>query len=112
MQRNAFECGHKGFGKYCHFCKDIKAGRPVGKKAPRPASAGGRPAEPQEPRYWQRARCPHCNGNRVKKNDLNVLSALDAFEYTCMDFNCGKSFNSDQVKEFDKIEVKGPPPRR
>jgi len=26
-KRKTFECGHRGFGKYCHLCRDIELGR-------------------------------------------------------------------------------------
>lgn len=112
-QRNNFECRHKGFGKYCHFCKDLQAGKKVGIKIPKKGEkVDAATGKPEEPRYWNRAKCPFCGSSRVKKNDLNVLSALDAKEYTCGDFNCGKQFDSDQVKEYDKVEVKPRAPRQ
>lgn len=108
-QRNRWECGHQGLGKYCHFCKDKQAGRPVGIKKKRAARAGtGSGGAPEgRVRIWKRARCPFCKGSRVKKNDLNVMSALDAKEFTCKEFKCGKEFNEDQVKAWDEIQVPG-----
>ena len=41
----------------------------------------------------------------MKKNHLNVMSALDAKEYSCKDFKCGKEFNEDKVKAWDEIEI-------
>lgn len=25
-RKHTFECGHKGFGKYCHLCKQLETG--------------------------------------------------------------------------------------
>ena len=35
VQTNKFECGHKGLGKYCHRCKDEKAGKLTPRKRAR-----------------------------------------------------------------------------
>lgn len=108
-QRQHWECGHSGFGKFCHFCRDKQAGKPVGIKKARKGKAGGnRPGEtPAKPKTWKRARCPFCNGTRVKRNDFNVMSAVDAKEYSCKEFACGKEFNEEQVKTWDEVEVSG-----
>ena len=121
-QKNKWECGHHGFGKYCHFCKDVAAGRVVVKRkavatsgtAEEAAAAG---LEPMKPKTWKRAKCPYCGGSRVKKNEINVFSDLNAKEFTCTSWECGKSFNSEQVKEYEEVEVKerkrvGGDPRR
>lgn len=103
-QKHVFECcGRKGFGKFCHFCKDVARGKPVGRKK---QAAGARGGTGGEPKYWERAKCPFCGGTRVKKNEINVFSALDAMEFTCMSDTCGKQFNSEHVKEYEKVEVK------
>ena len=107
-----FECRHDGFGKYCHFCKDVAAGKKVGIKIPKKGEKVTASGKPEEPKYWNRAKCPFCNSSRVKKNEMNAFSALDAKEYTCGDFKCGKQFDSDQVKEYDKVEVKPRGPRQ
>ncbi len=112
QRQNFSECRHKGFGKYCHFCKDLNAGKKVGVKIPKKGEkVDAATGKPEEPRYWQRAKCPFCNSSRVKKNELNALSALDAKEYRCADFDCGKEFDSGQVKEYDQVEVKPRGPR-
>lgn len=105
-QKQQFKCGHRGFGRYCHFCRDREAGKPVGIKKRR--SGSGRSGDESVPvRKWKRARCPYCNGTRVKKNDLNVMSAFDAKEFTCKERNCGKKFNEEDVRQWDEIEVPG-----
>ncbi len=82
-----------------------------------PSAAGKQPsAQPigaaEAPKkYWQRAKCPYCGGNRVKKNDMNVFSDNNAKEYRCTSFECGKQFNSEQVKEYEDVEVKERGPR-
>lgn len=109
MQANKFPCNHKGLGKYCHFCKDLAAGRPVGqkkKKVDASAEGGDAAAADLPPKTWKRAKCPYCGGNRVKKNELNVFSDANAYEYRCTSYNCGKQFNSDQVKEYEEVEAK------
>ncbi len=100
-----FECGHKGLGKYCHFCKDIKAGRVAPKKMVTDEVTGQKVAAEAQKKYWQRAKCPFCGGSRVKKNDINAFSAADIKEYRCTSFECGKQFNSEQVKEYEQVEV-------
>lgn len=119
-QKQKWECGHRGFGKYCHFCKDVKAGRVQARKRTAEAVAAGAPAapgEPSKPKTWKRAKCPYCGGSRVKKNEINAFSAHDAKEFTCASWECGKSFNSEQVKEYEEVEVRerkivGGDPRR
>lgn len=101
--KKRFECEHYGFGKYCHACKDAKAGKGTPKKAKK-AEAEAAAAAPK--RYWSRPKCPFCNGSWVKHNELNVMSALDAKEFTCTSYSCGKSFDIDRVKEFEQVEVK------
>lgn len=111
-QRNQFpECGHKGFGKFCHTCRNEKLGRNMKPRVKASAGGGAAGGKTEEKRYRQKAKCPYCGSSRVRKNDLNVMSALDAYEYTCHEFTCGKSFNSDQVKEYDQVEVKPRRPR-
>lgn len=106
IQTNKFECGHHGLGKYCHRCRDEKAGKPVGVKMKK-AEDGSQVAVIEQPKkYWNRAKCPFCGGSRVKKNDINVMSDIKAFEYLCTSYECGKSFNSEQVKEYEKVEVR------
>jgi len=106
-QRNKFECTHVAFGKYCHRCKDEAAGRIKPKKivTQDDGSKVEQSATEAPKKYWQRAKCPYCGGSRVKKNDINAFSANDAKEYRCTSFECGKEFNSDQVKEYEKIEA-------
>lgn len=106
VHKKKFECGHKGLGKYCHRCEDVKAGRIVGGKMKK-AEDGSQVAVVEKPKeYWNRAKCPFCGGSRVKKNDINAFSDLKAFEYTCTSFECGKSFDSDQVKEYEQVEAR------
>ncbi len=107
-QMQKFQCTHKGFGKYCHFCKDVAAGKPVGRKTKKDANTGEQVevAAPAVPKTWKRAKCPYCGGNRVKKNEINAFSANDAKEYRCTSFECKKQFNSDQVKEYEEVEAK------
>ncbi len=107
QQVQTWECGHSGFGKHCHFCKDKQAGKPVGIKKARKGGRPGETGEAAKPRVWKRARCPFCNGTRVKRNDFNVMTALDAKEYSCKAFGCGKEFNENQVKMWDEIQVAG-----
>lgn len=110
-QKNVFDCNHVGFGKYCHRCKDEKAGRIKPRKAGSEAAPGTTTAGPAAPkRTWKRAKCPFCGGSRVKKNELNVFSPIDAKEYRCTSYECGKEFNSDQVKEYEEVEVRERPP--
>ncbi|MBI4564454.1 MAG: hypothetical protein HY716_07170 [Planctomycetes bacterium] len=106
MQLQKFPCNHRGFGKYCHFCKDVAAGKPVGRKTVKTAEGQTVAFADAKPRMWKKAKCPFCGGSRVKKNEINAFSALDAFEYSCTSYECGKQFNSDQVKEYDEVEVK------
>jgi DNA-directed RNA polymerase subunit RPC12/RpoP len=114
QQRQKFECTHVGFGKYCHRCKDEAAGRIKPKKIVQEAdgSKSESAAEAAPKKYWKRAKCPYCGGNRVKKNDINAFSDNNAKEYRCTSFECGKQFNSEQVKEYEDVEVKekGPHP--
>jgi DNA-directed RNA polymerase subunit RPC12/RpoP len=106
-QRQKFECTHAGFGKYCHRCKDEAAGRIKPKKmvTQEDGSKVEQAVAEAPKKYWQRAKCPYCGGNRVKKNDINVFSDNNAKEYRCTSFECGKEFNSDQVKEYEKVEA-------
>lgn len=107
MQRNKFSgCSHKGYGKYCHFCKDVAAGKPVGRKTVKTEEGTTVAVEDVKPRFWKRAKCPFCGSSRVKKNEINAFSANDAFEYRCTAFECGKQFNSEQVKEYEDVEIK------
>jgi hypothetical protein len=111
-QRQKFECTHAGFGKFCHRCKDEAAGRIKPKKIV--VNQDGQKvdiAKEAPKKYWQRAKCPFCGGNRVKKNDINVFSDNNAKEYRCTSFECGKEFNSEQVKEYEQVEVKERGPR-
>ena len=105
-QKQKFECTHVGFGKFCHRCKDEAAGRIKPKKVVVEADGSKTEVTVETPKkYWQRAKCPYCGSNRVKKNDINAFSANDAKEYRCTSFECGKEFNSDQVKEYEKVEA-------
>lgn len=106
-QKQLFKCGHRGFGQFCHFCKDKEAGKPVGIKKKRRASGGasGADSEPVPMRKWKRARCPFCNGTRVKKNPINAMSSFDIKEFSCKERNCGKEFNEEQVTQWDEVEV-------
>lgn len=106
------DCGHTGFGKYCHFCKQIAAGKakpraakPSESEQAAAAATGTQLAGEQPKKYWQRAKCPYCGGNRVRKNDINVFSDNNAKEYRCTSYECGKEFNSEQVKEYEKVEA-------
>ena len=111
-QRNKFsECGHIGMGKYCHRCKDEAAGRIKPKKMVENESGQQVEATEKPKKFWNKAKCPYCGGNRVKKIDLNVLSDNEAKEYRCISFECGKEFNSEQVKEYEKVEVQERLPR-
>lgn len=120
-QKQRWECGHRGFGKYCHFCKDMAAGRVTPSKKRKEedaeAVAAATGIEPVKPKTWKKAKCPFCGGSRVKKQEINAFSALDAKEYKCTSWECGKAFNSEQVKEYEEVEVKerkivGGDPRR
>ncbi len=104
-QKQKWDCTHKGLGKYCHRCKDEAAGRIKPKKIV--VDEAGQKVEASEApkKYWKRAKCPYCGQNRVKKNDINAFSANDAKEYRCTSYECGKEFNSEQVKEYEMIEV-------
>jgi hypothetical protein len=106
-QRQKFECTHVAFGKFCQRCKDEAAVRIKPKKVvvQEDGSKLETSAADIPKKYWNRAKCPYCGGNRVKKNDINAFSANDAKEYRCTSFECGKEFNSDQVKEYEKIEA-------
>ena len=104
LEVHKFECGHRGLGKYCHFCKDIKAGRATPRKKTE-KNEEGQVVAVVEKKYWQKAKCPFCNGNRVKKNEMNAFSPTDMKEYRCTSFECGKQFNTEQVKEFEQVEV-------
>jgi hypothetical protein len=106
-QKQKFECTHVAFGKFCHRCKDEAAGRIKPKKmvTQEDGSTVEQAVAEAPKKYWQRAKCPYCGGSRVKKNDINVFSANDAKEYRCTSFECGKEFNSDQVKEYEKVEA-------
>ena len=112
-QQNKFECTHRGFGKYCHRCKDEAAGRIKPKKVVVQADgAKVEVAASEAPKkYWDRAKCPFCNGTRVKKNEINAFSDSNIKEYRCTSFECGKQFNSEQVREYEKVEVKERGPR-
>ena len=106
-QRNKFSgCQHRGYGKYCHFCKDVAAGKPVGRKTVKNEEGATVAVEDVKPKFWKRAKCPFCGGSRVKKNEINAFSANDAFEYRCTSFDCGKQFNEDRVTEWEDVEVK------
>lgn len=104
-QKQHFECKHVGLGKYCHRCKDEAAGRIKPKKLVVNEEGQTVLATEAPKKYWQRAKCPFCGGNRVKKNDMNAFSDMNAKEYRCTSFECGKEFNSEQVKEYEKVEV-------
>ena len=113
-QRNKFQdCGHTAFGKYCHFCKQIAQGKAKPRKPKAEseqaeaaaAATGTQTAANAEKKYWNRAKCPYCGGNRVKKNSINAFSDNNAKEYRCTSFECGKEFNSEQVKEYEKVEA-------
>ena len=106
-QHQKFECTHVGFGKYCHRCKDEAAGRIKPKKivTQEDGSKVEQVAGEAPKKYWMRAKCPYCGGSRVKKNDINVFSDNNAKEYRCTSFECGKEFNSEQVKEYEKVEA-------
>ena len=105
-QRNTFEdCQHVGFGTFCHRCKDEKAGRIKPKKIVKNETGDEVSATAAPKKYWNRAKCPFCNGSRVKKNEMNAFSDLDTKEFRCTSYECGKEFNSEQVKEYEKIEV-------
>ncbi len=113
-QKNKFqECSHVAFGKYCHFCKQIQQGKAKPRKVKTEgemaeaaaASTGTATAANAEKKYWNRAKCPYCGGNRVKKNNINAFSDNNAKEYRCTSFECGKEFNSEQVKEYEKVEA-------
>lgn len=104
-QRQKFECTHVAFGKFCHRCKDEAAGRIKPKKVVVNDSGETVAATAAPKKYWDRAKCPFCGGSRVKKNDINAFSDSAAKEYRCTSFECGKEFNSEQVKEYEKIEV-------
>jgi hypothetical protein len=105
MQKQKWECGHRGLGKYCHRCKDEAAGRIKPKKIVIDEAGQKVDAAEAPKKYWKRAKCPYCGQNRVKKNDINAFSANDAKEYRCTSYECGKEFNSDQVKEYEMVEV-------
>jgi hypothetical protein len=113
QQRQRFECTHVGFGKFCHFCKQIAQGKAKPRKivVQEDGSSVQVAASEAPKKYWQRAKCPYCGGNRVKKNDMNVFSDNNAKEYRCTSYECGKEFNSEQVKEYEQIEVKERGPR-
>ena len=109
-QKNKWECGHKAFGTYCHFCKDVAAGRVKVVKKQVTHEDGSTEmvaadAVPMKPKTWKKAKCPFCGGSRVKKQEINAFSALDAKEYKCTSYECGKAFNSEQVKEYEEVEV-------
>ncbi len=108
-QKQKFDCKHVAFGKFCHRCKDEAAGRVKPKKVVVTETGETVSATEAPKRYWQRAKCPYCGGNRVKKNEINAFSANDTKEYRCTSFECGKEFNSEQVKEYEKVEVKEGP---
>ena len=110
-QRNKFECTHVGFGKYCHRCKDEAAGRIKPKKKEVVDETGAKVDAEAPKKYWNRAKCPYCSGNRVKKNEINAFSDNDVKEYRCTSYECGKEFNSEQVKEYEKVEAKERGPR-
>lgn len=106
MQQQTFgDCKHKGLGKYCHRCKDEKAGKIKPKKVVVTETGETVAADAAPKKYWNRAKCPYCGGNRVKKNEINAFSDTNAKEYRCTSFECGKQFNSEQVKEYEKIEA-------
>jgi hypothetical protein len=108
-QRQKFECTHRGLGKYCHRCKDEAAGRIKPKKVVVQTAEGSTivdaAAAAAPKKYWKRAKCPYCGGNRVKKNEINAFSDNNAKEYRCTSFECGKQFNSEHVKEYEQVEV-------
>lgn len=113
-QKNKFQdCSHVAFGKYCHFCKQIAQGKAKPRKPKAEsetaeaaaAATGTQTAANAEKKYWNRAKCPYCGGNRVKKNSINAFSDNNAKEYRCTSFECGKEFNSEQVKEYEKVEA-------
>ncbi len=104
-QRQKFECTHVAFGKYCHRCKDEAAGRIKPKKMVTQEDGSQAAATEAPKKYWQRAKCPYCNGSRVKKNEINAFSPNEAKEYRCTSYECGKEFNSEQVKEYEKVEA-------
>jgi DNA-directed RNA polymerase subunit RPC12/RpoP len=111
-QRQKFECTHRGFGKFCHRCKDEAAGRIKPKKVVQQVqsvdatgAATVSAATDAPKKYWKRAKCPYCGGNRVKKNEINVFSDNNAKEYRCTSYECGKEFNSEHVKEYEQVEV-------
>lgn len=101
--KKRFECKHYGFGKYCHACKDAKAGKVVLKKE---KDDKEQKKVEGEKKFWKRAKCPYCNGSRVKHNEINAMSPDNMKEFTCTSWECGKSFNIDNVKEFDTVEVR------
>ena len=95
-QKNKFqECGHTAFGKYCHFCKQIAQG----KAKPRKIKSEGDMAEAAA------ASTGTATAASVKKNSINAFSDNNAKEYRCTSFECGKEFNSEQVKEYEKVEA-------
>ena len=110
-QRQQFDCKHVAFGKYCHRCKDEAAGKIKPKKMVVNESGEKVAVSVAEApkKYWQKAKCPYCGGSRVKKNEINAFSANDTKEYRCTSFECGKQFNSEQVKEYEQVEVKDTP---
>ena len=112
-QRQKFDCTHVAFGKYCHRCKDEAAGKIKPKKIVQnqDGSTTATAVAEAPKKYWQRAKCPYCGGSRVKKNDINAFSDNAAKEYRCTSFECGKQFNSEQVKEYEQVEVKERGPR-
>ncbi|MBV8880957.1 MAG: hypothetical protein JO332_13385, partial [Planctomycetaceae bacterium] len=93
-------------------CKDEAAGRIKPKKIVQEADGSKSEVAVETPKkYWKRAKCPYCGNNRVKKNDINAFSDNNAKEYRCTSFECGKQFNSEQVKEYEDVEVKERGPR-
>ncbi len=111
-QRQKFECGHVAFGTYCHRCKDEKAGRLTPKKKVMVKDDVRNVVAADAPkRYWNRAKCPFCGQSRVKKNEINAFSPSDIKEYRCVSYECGKEFNSEQVKEYERVEVRERLPR-
>ena len=74
QQRQKFECTHVGFGKFCHRCKDEAAGRIKPKKIVQEADGSkSEVAATEAPKkYWQRAKCPYCGGNRVLRGSIQV----------------------------------------